>query len=283
MTRAPIDITGATGYLGGHIARKLAALGIPLRLIVRDKIRAPNLPDTEITQADYFDGAAMQQALTGAGTLFMVSGNDFHDRLQSHRLVIDAAALAGVRRVVYTSFLAAAADALFTASRDHFHTEQHLAASGLEWTAMRNAFYAEIAVEMIDNGVIKGPGGTGRMAPVTRDDVVDTAVGLLTSDAPPHGPLDVTGPEALSLADMARIYSEATGKPARYVEETLEEAYTSRADPSVSAAARDAWVSTYTAIAAGQLDVMSDTVARYAGHAPMTFATFLRATISQAR
>lgn len=97
--------------------------------------------------------------------------------------------------------------------------------------------YAEITEEMIDNGVIKGPGCAGRMAPIARTDVVGTAVGILTADAPPNGPINLTGPEALILADMARIYAEVTDSPAHYVEETLEEAYASRASPNLSNAA----------------------------------------------
>ena len=122
----------------------------------------------------------------------------------------------------------------------------------------------------------KGAGGDGRLAPVVRDDVIDAAVGMLTTPELPEGPLDVTGPEALSLSDMALIYTDVTGKPAAYVEETVDQAYASRAHYNASPAEMDAWVSTYTAIATGQLSAVSDVVARYAGHPPMSFADYLR-------
>jgi uncharacterized protein YbjT (DUF2867 family) len=180
-----------------------------------------------------------------------------------------------VSRVLYTSFLGTGPDAVFTLSADQWATEKYMLDEGVPYTALRNSFYAEIAEEMIDDGIIKGPGGDGRLAPVARDDVVDAAVGTLTTPDLPEGPLDVTGPEALSLNDIARIYTEVTGKPAKYVEETVEDAYASRAHYNASRAELDAWISTYTAIAAGELSAVSDVVARYAGHPPMSFADHL--------
>lgn len=140
MTKGLIAVTGTTGYPGGRIARQLSEYGTPLRLVVRDKTRAPKLPGADAYEADYFDGAATEAALSGIETLFMVSGNEFRDRLKIHREVIEAATRAGVQRVVCTSFLGLSADALFTASHDHYRTERHLAVSGLQWTALRNAF-----------------------------------------------------------------------------------------------------------------------------------------------
>lgn len=276
MTQNPIAITGATGYLGGNVARELSETGYATRLIVRDANRAPDLTHAEVAEANYFDKDAMIAALHGTGRLLFISGSELKDRLESHRTVIDAAKAAGVERVLYTSFLGAGPDAIFTLSADHWGTEKYMVDEGVPYTALRNSFYAEIAEEMVDNGVIKGPGGDGRLAPVARDDVIAAAVGMLTSPDLPEGPLDVTGLEALSLRDIARIYTEVTGKPAKYIEDTLEEAYASRAHHNASPAEMEAWVSTYRAIAAGQLSAVSDVVARYAGHPPMSFADYLR-------
>src|SRR4051812_9905940 len=109
---APIAITGATGALGGRLAARLADHGVHQRLIVRDAGRAPRLDGAEIAvAAGYRDRAAMVQALRGTGTLFLVSGREAADRVAEHVSAVDAAVEAGVRRVVYTSFMGAAPDA----------------------------------------------------------------------------------------------------------------------------------------------------------------------------
>ena len=86
---------------------------------------------------------------------------------------------------------------------------------------------------------------------------------------------DMTGPEALSLTDMARIIGEAQGREVTYREETVEEAYASRAHYGAPAWQVDAWVSTYTAIASGELDVVSDSVRVLTGRSPMSMADLL--------
>lgn len=276
MGQPLIAITGATGYLGSRIARQLSAAGWATRLITRDPSRAPRLAGSHAAQATYEDTAAMTAALQGVDRLFFVSSNALAGRQEAHRSVIDACAAAGTSRVVYTSFLGAGPDAVFTLSQDHYQTERCLAAKGVPYVALRNSFYAEVVEEMVQDGVIRGPGGEGRLAPVARDDVVDAAVGALTAQQLALGPLDVTGPAALSLADIAQIYARVSGKPAVYREETLQEAIASRAKFDVSEAARAAWVSTYQAIAVGELSAVSDTVQRLAGHPPLDFETFLR-------
>lgn len=276
MGQPLIAITGATGYLGSRIARQLSAGGWATRLITRDPSRAPRLAGSHAAQATYEDTAAMTAALQGVDRLFFVSSNALAGRQEAHRSVIDACAAAGTSRVVYTSFLGAGPDAVFTLSQDHYQTERYLAAKGVPYVALRNSFYAEVVEEMVQDGVIRGPGGEGRLAPVARDDVVDAAVGALTAQQLALGPLDVTGPAALSLADIAQIYARVSGKPAVYREETLQEAIASRAKFDVSEAARAAWVSTYQAIAVGELSAVSDTVQRLAGHPPLDFETFLR-------
>src|SRR5213080_1228271 len=115
-----LAVTGSTGNVGGRVARLLSAAGVPQRLVVRDPGRAPALDGADVTQAGYGDGAAARRALAGVDTLFMVSGAESADRVDQHRTFVDAAASAGVRRIVYLSFYGAAPDATFTLARDHW-------------------------------------------------------------------------------------------------------------------------------------------------------------------
>ncbi len=117
-----IAVTGSTGVVGGAVARGLAAAGQPIRLVVRDAARAPQLPGAEIATATYGD-AAMQAALVGVQTLFLVSASEDANRVALHTATVDAAVAAGVERIVYLSFYGAAPDSTFTFGRDHWHTE----------------------------------------------------------------------------------------------------------------------------------------------------------------
>jgi len=118
--------------------------------------------------------------------------------------------------------------------------------------------------------------GNGRVGAVARQDVARSAVAVLR-DPSPHAErtYDMTGPEALSLTDMARIIGEAQGREVTYREETVEEAYASRAHYGAPAWQVDAWVSTYTAIASGELDVVSDSVRALTGRSAMSMADLL--------
>jgi uncharacterized protein YbjT (DUF2867 family) len=278
-----VAVTGATGLLGGAVATALAAAGVAQRLLVRSPDRAPALPGAEIAVAEYADGEAVRAALTGVDTVFMVSGAEEPNRLAAHRTFIDAAAGAGVTRIVYTSFLAATPDATFTLARDHWHTEQHIRASGLRFTFLRDNLYADQFVLFAGaDGLLLGPGADGRVSAVARRDVADVAVAVLLAviAAPARSPhdgrtYDLTGPEALSLAEVARTITEVTGRPVRYQPETVAQAYQSRAAFGAPDWQVEAWVSTYTAIAAGELCTVSGDVERVSGHPATSLAQLL--------
>jgi uncharacterized protein YbjT (DUF2867 family) len=283
-----IAVTGASGGVGGRVARRLDDRAAPVRLVLRDPTRAPGLPRAQTSRAAYEDGAAMRTALDGVHTLFLVSATEHADRVGLHINAVDAAVAAGVERIVYLSFLAAAPDATFTFARDHWHTEQHIRGTGLRFTFLRDSLYQDVLPYFPDTeGVIRGPAGDGRFAPVTRDDVADVAAAVLLDDGGAHdggadgsdphdgASYDVTGPAALTMAEVAGELTRTAGRPVRYHAETLDEAYRSRAHFGAPDWEVAGWVTTYAAIAAGELDVVSDTVDRLAGHPPTMFAEFL--------
>jgi NAD(P)H dehydrogenase (quinone) len=273
-----IAVTGATGELGGRVARGLAALDVPQRLLVRDPARAPRLAHSELVSVpSYGDGAAMRDALRGIDTLFLVSGREQLDRVREHVSAIDAAVAAGVLRIVYTSFAAAAPDTTFTFGRDHFHTEQHIRATGARFTFLRDNLYLDYVPLLVGgDGVIRGPADDGRVAAVARDDVADVAIAVLTSDAHDGQAYDVTGPEAFTLTEAAAELSRATGRSITFEHETLEQARASRAGSGAADWEIEGWVTSYAAIANGDLERVSDTVERVAGHAPISLAEFLQ-------
>jgi uncharacterized protein YbjT (DUF2867 family) len=273
-----LGITGATGHIGGAVARRLTDDGVPLRLLVRDPSRAPALPGAEVRQAVYGDPTAVQ-ALRGVATLLMVSGAESDDRVGEHRGFIEAAVEAGVRHVVYTSFVGAGDSSGFLLGRDHGATEAILRESGLTYTFLRDNFYAEVFPFFADeDGAIKGPAGDGRVAAVSRQDVSEVAA-LVLRDPEQHAgaTYDLTGPVALSLDEVATVLTEVTGRPHRFVDETMEEAKASRSHYGAPEWLVDAWISTYTAIRDGELDAVSDDIPRLLGRPATQFADAVRA------
>lgn len=262
-----IAVTGATGRLGGRVARLLAERGIAQRLAVRSPDRAPALPDAVAVRCAYDRPDQVRSALDGVGTVLMVSGSETPDRVEQHRTFIDAAADAGVHRLVYISFYGASPDATFTLARDHWATEEHLRASGLVTVVLRDNFYLDFLPELVEaDGVIRGPAGTGRVAAVAQDDIAEAAAAILTDPGAHDGATySLTGPEALTLEEAAGVIARRTGRPVRFEDQTLDEAYASRAGQAPDWQL-DAWVSTYTAIAAGELEGVTGDVPRLTGH-----------------
>jgi uncharacterized protein YbjT (DUF2867 family) len=280
-----IALTGVTGSLGSRVAAGLAAAGVPLRLVVRDAGRAPGLPGAEVVEnpGGYADPAGFRAALAGVDTLYLVSAAEAEDRLKQHVDAVDAAVAAGVERIVYTSFLGAKHDAVFTLVRQHAATEDRIRQSGARHTFLRHSMYADFvpffATREDDGAVIAAPAGEGRTSFVSRDDLADVGVAVLLDDS---GTLDgkaleVTGPAALSMADAARVLTEVTGVPTEYRPQTVDEAWATRRPSGHPDWEIEGWVTSYLAVAAGELSTVSGVVPALTGHPARTVEEHLRA------
>lgn len=246
----------------------------------------PQASKCDIRVGDYTDPEGMRRALAGVDTFFMVSMTESAGRVDAHRAAVAAARDAGVRHIVYLSFVGAAEDAVFTHAREHHATEQALRAaaadSGPEFTILRDSFYTEVTGQFIvpdpwrDSGeAIAGPAADGRTGFVTTADVAACAAAVLRDPAAHRGrTYTLTGPEALTLGEVVEIVRGATGRDVRYVDETLAQARASRAGYGAPDWEVDAWISTYTAIAAGELDVVSDAVLQLTGTPPESVAAW---------
>ena len=271
-----ISVTGATGGLGGRVARELSARGVEQRLIVRDLARAPQLPGAEVATASYEDPEAMARALDGTSTLFLVSGHEDPDRVSLHRKAVEGARLAGVERIVYTSFMGAAPDATFPYARDHGATEQAIRDAGISLTSMRNTLYADAAPRFVGHdGVIRAPAGHGRVAWVARADVARLAAVLLTQPGHEGQIYDVSGPHAIDLHETARALTKATRRAITYHAETLAEARESRAGHPDWLV--DSWIGSYLMLDTGEGSVTSHTIEHLTGQRPMTLSELLAA------
>lgn len=272
-----IALTGVTGQLGGRVAQQLADLSP--RLVVRDPQRAPDIAGSTVAVASFDDTEALGRAFDGVDTLLLVSAAESDNRRQQHRNAIRAAADAGVAHIVYTSFDGAAADAEFTLGRDHADAEDAIRETGMQWTFLRNNFYADVLPFFADDaGVIRGPAGQGRVAAVARADVADVAAVVLRNPQDhASSAYHLTGPEALTMAEVAQRAGAHLNRDFSYAEESVAEAYASRraAYPQAQQFELDAWVSTYTAIASGDLSRISSDVPDLTGHPARTLESAL--------
>lgn len=254
-----IAVTGSTGRVGGLVAGHLARAGVPMRLLVRTPDRAPSHPDSTVHRVSYDDGPSAVAALAGVKLAFMVSAGESEDRVGEHLSFVAAAAEAGVEHLVYLSFAGASPTCTFTLGRDHAATEEAIPESGMAHTFLRDNFYADFMPLLAgEDGVIRGPAGTGRVAVVAQVDVAAAASAvLMNASAHRNTTYTLTGPEALTMTEVAAIVSETTGRAATFHNETVEEAYSSRASFGAPSWEVDAWVSTYTAIAAGEVNTVT--------------------------
>ncbi|MFD5176541.1 NAD(P)H-binding protein [Nocardia sp. NPDC058379] len=271
-----IAISGASGQIGGRVARLLADSSAPLRLLGRRLDRLPSIAGASTAVIDYADPDTVAAALAGVQTFFFVSATESADRAAQQSTVVNAARGAGVRRIVYLSFVGAAPDCTFTFGRDHWFTEQAIRQSGLDFTFLRDNQYQDIIPHFADaDGVIAGPAGDGTVAAVTRADVADCAAAVLTTTTYTGETFDLTGPRAFTLSTAAAEMTEILGRPYRFVDQTVDEAYATRASYDAPRWEVDGWVSTYTAIAQGDLAQVSDAVATLTGRQATDFRDYL--------
>jgi len=277
-------VTGATGEVGGRVARRLADRGIPQRLLVRDASRAPRLDGAEVaTISGFGDRDSMRAALEGIATLFLVPAEEALDRIDQHKTAVDAAVDAGVERIVYLSFVGATPDNTFTLGRHHWATEEHIRTKDVAFVFPRMNLYMDfIPLFAGEDGVIRGPAGAGRVAAVLRDDIADVVAEILADPAAHDGrTYDLTGPEAVTLAEIADVLTRVTGRTVRFEDETVEEAWESRRASGAPDWMIEGWVTSYLAIANGELDVVSDDVERIAGHPPLRLEDWLTARAAE--
>lgn len=275
-----IAVTGPTGTVGGSVARILAAEGVPLVLPVRSPDQAPHLRASLVREASYADVDAAVASLAGVELLFMVSASEEADRVATHRSFVDAAREAGVGHIVYTSFLDASPNATFLLARDHWHTEEYLRESGLSCTFLRDNLYLDLVPALAGaDGVIRGPAGAGRLSAVAQADVARSAAAVLRAPGAHAGKIyHLTGPEAFTLAEAAATITDLTPATVRFEDQPHDEAIAARAHYGAPGWQVEAWVSTYTAIARGELAELSPDVERLTGRRPISLRDLLTAT-----
>jgi nmrA family protein len=273
-----IGITGVTGKLGSYVANLVDKKGMVSVHLARSPERAKVYASAEIRKIVYANTPKVVEALKGIDTLLMVSARENPERVKEHKEFLDAAKLAGVQHIVYTSFYGADEKATFTLSRDHAQTEAYIKELGFTYTFLRDNFYLDFLIDIaFENGEIRGPAGSGLVSAVARKDTSKVAAEILLNPKEwENQSLNLTGPEDLSMEEIVALLSKETGNAITYVDESVEEAYESRKKWPAQTWEYDAWVSTYTAIKAGEQAGVSTDVEKGLGRPAMTLIDVLK-------
>ncbi|MDE2561454.1 MAG: SDR family oxidoreductase [Sphingomonadales bacterium] len=225
MTR--IVITGASGQYGTGLTDRLVAAGRArdLILITRKpgKLADRAAQGCEVRYGDFDQPETLGPAVAGADRMLLISGTRVGARVVQHKAAIDAAAAGGVRHIAYTSFIGIDDPANPAEVRhDHIETERLIKASGMAWTMLRDAHYADAMIVMAGPGVMAtrkwiSNAGDGLEAMVWRDDCIASAAAVLIGEGHEGRTYDITGPELQTFAEVTAIMAEVTGVPLEYV------------------------------------------------------------------
>lgn len=229
-----ILVTGATGLSGSELVRRLSAKGIPSRALVRNPTKAQplaSLPNVEIVEGDMARPDSLSEALRGVDRAVLISSSD-PTMLETQSSFIDTARKAGVKHVVKLSGIIPELDSPFRFARMHAEIEKRLEDSGVAYTHLRAGefmpSYFRQVPSIVARGILALPMGDARIASLDIGDIAEVAIAVLTTSGHEGKTYPLTGPEALSMAEVAEKLSAATGKAIRYVDVPPEEAKQAR-------------------------------------------------------
>jgi len=230
-----IVITGASGNYGRGLTDRLIAAGraADLILITRSpaKLADRAAQGCTVRYGDFDKPETLAEAVQGADKMLLISGTRVGARVAQHKAAIDAAAAAGVRQIAYTSFIGIDdPENPAEVRHDHAETEALIRASGMAWTMLRDAHYADAMIVMMGPQVMQtgkwvGNAGEGLEAMVWRDDCIACAAVVLTSEGHEGQIYNITGPELQSFGQVAAMMAEITGRPVEFVSTTDDEQY----------------------------------------------------------
>lgn len=278
-------VTGASGHLGRRVIELLLEKEAgPIIAATRtpEKLADFSTRGVLVRHADFNDPDSLSVAFAGVDRLLLISTDALGQpglRLQQHRTAIKAAEKAGINHVVYTSLVGPGPESPVLFAPDHYGTEVALAESSLNWTVLRNNIYAEVLLgslgQAIQMGQLFSAAAQGKTAYVTREDCARAAAAALSSSFDGQRILDITGPEAVSQADLAKLATQLTGKSVTYVPLELEQLVQGMVGAGLPRPVAEAYASIDTAIAQGQFDGASSAVEELTGSKPVSVVEFL--------
>ncbi|MNU69029.1 Quinone oxidoreductase 2 [compost metagenome] len=285
-----ILITGATGNLGrattDFLLTKVPASEVAI--LVRDETKVSDLKEkgVDVRIGDYHDKNSLIAAFTGIDKVFLISSNDFNDRLGQHKRVVDSAKEAGVKHIIYTgaSIQNIEKSALNQFMGDHFETEKHILDSGLTYTFLRDNLYADVIPMFVGEQVLETginlPAGNGKVPYAVRKDIAEAAANVLASEDHENKTYEISNTESYSYQDVANLLSEISGKTVPYNDVPAADFSKALAEAGVPEHLIGFTVGFATATKDGDFDIPNTHLEELLGRKPTSLKQFLTETYS---
>ena len=276
-----ILVTGATGTVGSQVVRALIERGQELRVLARDPERARGLfgDAVELAPGDFADPPSIRAALAGVTELFLSCADDPR-RVGWESDTIDAAVTAGVSRIVKLSSLVAEPGAPVAFWDWHGRVEQHLREAEVNAVFLRSSFFMSnllsAAEQVAREGRLYAPAGKARIAMIDPRDVGEAAATVLTESGHDGKTLVLTGPEALTYAQVAGELSAATGRDIAFIDVPDEDAKQGMVQVGLPIFVAEQIVRIHAMARQGVAEQCTPTVEALIGTAPRPFARFAR-------
>ena len=276
-----ILVTGATGSTGSQVVRALLDEGQEVRALVRDPGRARGMlgDAVELAVGDLAEPRSVRAALAGAEQLFLSCADDPR-RVGWETGAIDAAATAGVRRIVKLSSIAAAPGAPVAFWDWHGRVEAHLASAGVPAVILRAGPYMSnvlaAAGTVAHAGVLPVPAGDARIAMIDPRDVGAAAAAVLTTPGHDGRTYVLTGPEAITYEEVAAELSRATGRAVEYVDVDDADAERELLAAGLPGFVAEGVVALFAQLRRGVAEPVTATVESLTGRPARGFAGFAR-------
>lgn len=275
-----ILVTGASGLVGGEVVRQLSGQNVPVRALVRDPSRAPDLasrPGIQVITGDLGRPETLGAALEDVGQAVLISSSDA-SMAEVQNSFIDTAAKAGVGHVIKLSGIVPGLDSPFRFARMHAEIEEHLAASGMTYTMLRAGEFMQAYFRQVPNITarreLRLPMAGQQIASIDIVDIAAVAVRVLTGTSHENQTYPITGPQALTMAEVAAILSEVIGTAIRYVDVPPEAARQAQLDAGMPRYLADGLAELFAERRAGKESVVSPLTPTLLGRPATSFAEF---------
>ncbi|MFZ0127487.1 MAG: SDR family oxidoreductase, partial [Xanthobacteraceae bacterium] len=265
---------------GTALVRKLSAKGVPLRALVRSAAKAAEiaaLPNVEIAIADMAKPETLPAALAGVDRAMLNSSAD-PAMVEVQSNFIAAAAKAGVRHVVKLSGIMPELDSPFRFARMHGEIEKRLEASGMAFTHLRAGEFMPSYFRQVPMILAKGalflPMENQRIASIDIGDLAEIAALVLTNPGHEGKIYPLTGPEALTMTEVAERLSAATGKTIKYINVPPEDVRKAQLAAGVPPYIADALAELFAERRKGKESQVWPVAQTLLGRRPTSFAEF---------
>lgn len=276
--QAPILVTGASGNVGGEIVRLLSAGGFAVRAADRRVAKQSAEParGVEAVAFDFSRPETFTPAFAGVERMFLMRPPAISNVRRFIFPAIDAAKQAGVKHIVFLSLIGVEKNRIVP----HYKIEQHILASGLDYTFLRASFFMQNLNtthrrEIRERSEIFVPAGRGKTSFIDVRDIAAVAALALTEAGHAGQAYDLTGGEALDYDQVARLFSQALGRTIIYRRPSLLQFLRRQRESGVPSSMALVMAGIYTTARLGLAGRLAEDTRRLLGRAPIRLKDYI--------